>query len=110
MDEWYRLQLFDTHGACFAINWANAYENGRFATGDCVVRAIRATTDVDTHNHARHQLQRYTEPMSLGDVRRYITEHPMMLGAQIHDCVGVVLEDADDCIITFGAPIQVRDT
>lgn len=107
MNDQYRLQFFDAHKACLAINWANAYEN-RFARGDCVVRAICGTTEVDAHNRARHQHQTYTTPMPIEDVRRYIAEHPLMLGSSVHDCVGIVLEDAGDRFVPFGNPIQVR--
>jgi len=108
MDDQYRLQLFDIHGACLAINWASAYGADRYATGDCVVRAIRSTTDVAAHNRTRGQLQRYTDPMTISDVRRFIDEHRMMLGSQVHDCVGIVLEDSEDRIVPFDQPITVR--
>ncbi len=106
--EKYRLQFFDAHKACLAINWANAYENGKFATGDCVVRAICGTTDVDAHNRAHQQLQTYTEPMSLEDARRYIAEHILMLGSMVHDCVGIVLEDSENPIVRFDPPIPAH--
>ncbi|MDP3771689.1 MAG: hypothetical protein Q8R16_05295 [bacterium] len=54
------------------------------------------------------QSQTYTDPLTLDAARRYIAEHTVMLGAQIHDCVGIVLEDAEDRIIPFDPPIQVR--
>lgn len=105
--EQYRLQLFDPAGTCFAINWANVYDR-HFKQGDCVVRAIRAETDVDAHNREHLQQQRYTRPMTLDEARAYISARTGALGKLIHDCVGLVLEDAENRLALFVLPITVR--
>ncbi|MDO8622473.1 MAG: hypothetical protein Q7R80_04540 [bacterium] len=108
MDEHYRLQLFDFHATCLAINWASAYGANR-AVGDCVVLAIRAATDVDAHNRTRGQRQRYTEPMALADARRFVEAMKHLLGSRVHDCIGIVLEDDGAYpVVAFDPPIEVR--
>ena len=75
---------------------------------DCRVRAIKESTDVDEHNKGHHQRQNYAEPMTLDELKTYIAKNSGMLGSQIHDCVGLTLEDVCKKV-EFDEPIQIRN-
>ncbi|MFA4960316.1 MAG: hypothetical protein WC548_01505 [Candidatus Pacearchaeota archaeon] len=106
MVEKYKLQYWDNKNTVLSISWASDRED--YVTGDCRVRAIRESTDVYEHNRGHSQVQNYTEPMTLDESRTYIAKNSKMLGSQIHDCVGLTLEDVCENV-EFGEPIQVRN-
>jgi len=109
MAEKYRLQYWNPRETSLSINWVGMRQGDKrpHEIGDCRVRAIRESTDIKAHNESHFQKQKYTEPMTLDDVRNYITQNNAMLG-EVHDCVGLTLEDA--CIeVEFSEPIQIRN-
>jgi hypothetical protein len=101
----YKLQYWDSRNTVLSINWAGDRED--YIKGDCRVRAIRESTDVVKHNINHLQIKNYTNPMTLDEARAYIAENSGMLGSQIHDCVGLTLEDVCNKV-EFDEPIQVR--
>jgi hypothetical protein len=105
MTDKYKLQYWDSRNTVLSINWAGDRED--YIRGDCRVRAIRGSTDVVKHNRNHLQIKNYTKPMTLDQARTYIAENSGMLG-QIHDCVGLTLEDVCKKV-EFGKPIQVRN-
>jgi len=106
MAEKYKLQYWDHANTVLSIGWATNEEE--YVAGDCVVRAIKETADVDQHNKKHFQHQNYTEPMTLSEARRYIAQNKEMLGSLIHDCVGLTLEDTLE-EVEFRRPIRVRN-
>ena len=101
----YRLQFWDKRKNALAINWAK--DRVDYVEGDCRVRAILGSTDVEEHNKNHFQRQEYSEPMTLEQARDYIKVNTARLG-EVHDCVGLTLEDA--CFNSdFAKPVEVRN-
>jgi len=100
MADKYRLQYFINSKDVLAITWAES-------NGDCRVRALKESTNVAEHNTSHFQEQTYSDPMTLGEVRDYISANTELLGTLVHDCVGLHLEDlcAD---VQFKEPVSVR--
>ena len=97
----YRLQYFTRFHDALAISWVKS-------NGDCNVRALKESTNVDEHNKSHFQTQTYSEPMTLAEARDYIFENAEMLGILVHDCVGLQLEDL--CVdVQFKEPVSVRE-
>ena len=106
MVEKYKLQYWDIENTMLSINWVGDRKD--YVRGDCRVRAIKKSTDTERHNTSHHQKQNYSKPMTLDESRIYIAENSEMLGSQIHDCVGLTLEDVCEKV-EFDRPIQVRN-
>ena len=102
MHEPIRLKYFSA--GTLNIRWASDRKD--YVQGDCYVLAVRASVPVAAHGGPGVA---WSEPMPLADARAFIAAHPQMLGSQIHDCVGVALEDGDRATIAFATPIRVRD-
>lgn len=100
MVERYKLKYWDSANKVFSIDWAFNREN--YVPGDCYVRAITEDANVikDSKIH-------YSSPMTLKKAREYIVKNPEMLG-QIHDCVGLTLEDICKSV-DFLKPIKIRN-
>ena len=106
MTDKYKLQYFWPHKTnVLAIQWASGED---YVSGDCLVRAIQDTTDVDTHNISTHQKQLYSIPMSLKEARDFGARNYIMLG-EVHDCLGLTLEDACNQEVRFDSPVEIRN-
>ena len=105
MAKQYKLQYWDHRNEALSINWASDRED--YVAGDCRVRAIMGSTDVDEHNKQHFQRQNYSPPMSLEEARQYIAQNQDMLG-KVHDCVGLTLEDVCG-VVEFSEPIRIRN-
>jgi len=107
---------------CLAIQWAHGNEN--YVAGDCYVRALQEGTD--EYKYLKETLQptyiKYTKLLTLEEIREFVAENKSFLGTQIHDCVGILIED--DPVdgphehdfqkygskkIDFAIPIEVRN-
>ncbi len=94
--ERFRLKFFSP--LHFAIRWAS--ERPGYVAGDCYVVVFTADADAGTPTMA---------PMAPEEIRAYLAERVDMLGGQIHDCVGLSVEDADGRAVDFVEPIRVRN-
>ena len=101
----YKLQYWDPRNKLLSIKWAKDRKD--YIAGDCRVRAIQESTDVDEHNKIHSQKQNYSKLMTLDEARRYIEENSQMLD-EVHDCVGLTLEDVCK-VINFSMPIKIRN-
>ena len=106
MSKKYRLQYWDSQNSVLSISWAWDREN--YIAGDCRVRAIKESTDIEKHNKINHQTQNYTKSMTLNESRAHIVKNSKILGSQIHDCIGLILEDVCEKV-EFDETIQIRN-
>ena len=106
MADKYRLQYFWPHKTdLLAIQWACGKDR---TSGDCLVRAIQDTTDVDDHNRSNNQMYLYSVPMSLEEARDFVARNHVML-EQVYDCLGLTLEDACNQEVRFDSPVEIRN-
>jgi len=101
----FRLQYWDSREEVLSIQWAFGRKD--YVSGDCYVRAIAEETDVNEHNARNHQNQKYSEPLTLDEARKYVEDNVRMLG-EVHDCLGLRLEEKCE-VAEFSAPIVVRN-
>lgn len=94
--ERFRLKLFSP--LHLAITWAS--ERPDYVAGDCYAVAFTADAEAETPTLA---------PMTLDEIRVYIAGRTDMLGSQIHDCVGISIQDQDGRAVAFPSPLPVRN-
>ena len=92
-----------------SLDWA--YKENGCVSEDCYVRAIRAETDpkkfIEQKN--RPHSTEFTEPVTIKEARKIISNNRVMLGGAIHDCLGLELEDANREVRLFARPIRIRN-
>jgi hypothetical protein len=106
MEEKYKLQYRNYKEDSFAIRWTHNKKD--YVEGDCLVKAIKTDTDVKINKRLRLQENYYTNSMTLDGARNLIVKNKNMLGSQIHDCIGLTLDDICESV-EFDEPIQVRN-
>ncbi|MBI4433364.1 hypothetical protein HY632_01180 [Candidatus Uhrbacteria bacterium] len=111
--EEYRLRFFERCPEILAIAFdfrdpPNAYP-GSDERADCVVCAIRASTDLVAHEQ-QHGRELYSEPLTWDGIIRTIVARPTLLSnfPGICHCVGIMLEDDAHRVIFFAQPILVN--
>ena len=101
--EKYRLQLLrDGRYRFFAISFS--HEIAR----DCFIRAISEKTDVQEHKKRHFQMEDYSEPMTIEEIVKFVSENKLMMGVGINRCAGLLLEDSGESVLNFTEPVSVR--
>jgi len=104
----YKIQFHNRLKSAISIQWAFDRKED-YVPGDCYVRGISADTDVDEHNKAKCQKQVYTDALTLDEARQFVLDNVELLG-EIHDCLGLTLEDrCEDKSVCFDKPVEVRN-
>jgi hypothetical protein len=101
----FKLQYWDPRKTVLSIEFA--HDKG-YVLGDCYVRAINESTDEDAYNKKHFQMHRYTKPMDIDEARSFVSQNTDMLG-EVHDCIGLTLQDANDKREYFKEPIIIRN-